>query len=336
MTDTTSWDTVQADVPRDRWDRPLIMQPATGKRKAYRRCTTFVGVLEDTYKLQEWERRVVALGMGQRPDLVLGAHSLTLSKDDQKSLQKIADTAKEVGGGSSAATTGTALHKLCERKDRGETLGRVPDPYGADLKAYDAEMKRFGIEHKAIESFRIFDDWAVAGTTDRIVKINGRYYIADIKTGRIDFGIMKILMQLAMYRHSVPYDVRTDERGVDPYTVEADKALIIHLPAGEGVCELHWVDIRLGWKFCGIAKQVWDARGTARDKMTWPALEQTELIPHEDLRASAHESFIQKALSANTIDELKSIWNSGRMVNHDTEDFTAAVKRRKAQLLGAE
>ena len=35
-------------IPRDRWGRPLVIPPGGGKKRvAYRRVTTFVGVLED-------------------------------------------------------------------------------------------------------------------------------------------------------------------------------------------------------------------------------------------------------------------------------------------------
>lgn len=333
-TDSSTWETVQADIPRDRWGKPLVMKPdGSGKRTAYKRVTNFISVLEDEYKLKQWERRATAYGMSQRPDLVMAAAAVSMDIKDRDALQKVADAAKEHAMASAAANIGTALHKFCERLDRGEPLGRVPDPYGADIKIYEKTMARFGIEHQAIESFRVFDDWQVAGTTDRIVKVDGRYYIADIKTGRVDFGISKMAMQFAMYKHSKPYDIPTDTRSVDPYFVDNEKALLIHLPAGEAVCELHWINIQEGWRMCGIAKQVWDARYVKRDKITWPLIDQYEMIPHDELRASATANFIAKALACNSLEDLKALYFSAQLSNQDTTDFVAAVKQRKAQLL---
>src|SRR5258707_590187 len=37
----------------------------------YRRTTTFIDVLQDEFALKKWDRRMVAYGMSQRPDLVL-------------------------------------------------------------------------------------------------------------------------------------------------------------------------------------------------------------------------------------------------------------------------
>src|SRR5689334_2925212 len=58
-------------VPRDRWQRPLVVPPKGGKPVAYTRCTTFVGCLEDTFNLSRWQQRMVALGLNDRPDLLL-------------------------------------------------------------------------------------------------------------------------------------------------------------------------------------------------------------------------------------------------------------------------
>ena len=51
-----------ADIRRDRFGRPLVVPPGGGPRVAYRRTTTFVGALEDTYALQQWKQRQVAIG----------------------------------------------------------------------------------------------------------------------------------------------------------------------------------------------------------------------------------------------------------------------------------
>ena len=117
---------------------------------------------------------------------------------------------KAVEHSTAAATTGTSLHALTERLDRGQKLGAVPEPYGADLKAY--EKATAGIEWTDIETFRVLDGWRVAGTADRVGRIDGTLVIADIKTGSIDYPL-KFAMQLAVYARSLPYDIGTDTRG---------------------------------------------------------------------------------------------------------------------------
>lgn len=328
----SAWSGGNVEIPRDRYDRPLVMRPDdSGKRTAYRRVTTFIGVLEDEYKLKEWERRVTAFGMGQRDDLVLAAAALSMEPEDKKSLQKVADDAKEHGLASRKANIGTALHKLTERLDRGETLGRVPAPYGDDLKAYEATCKQFRLHHHVIESFRVDDNWRVAGTTDRITRVDsydGEYVISDVKTGNLDFGKLKMAMQLAMYRHCIPYDIPTDTRGEDTVPISRKRGLIIHLPAGEGRCELHWVDLEVGHRACLVAYKVWEQRKIAADKIMWPVKDQLEFpitTPGLDL--------VDRVQAMRTLDELKELYFEAKVNNLDSLEFVGAVKSRKAQLL---
>lgn len=241
---------------------------ATGKGTCpcvyYRRTTTFIDVIQDEFKLKQWDRRMVAYGMSQRPDLALSASTVELTPDgkpvsdsEKRKLQGIADDAKEYAKGSAAATTGTSLHTLTQWIDEGKTVGHVPDPYPQDLKAYEEATR--DIEWVSIENFRVMDEWKVAGTADRIGWYKGRLRVFDIKTGGLYFEGGPA-MQLAMYARSTPYDIPTDKRTFDVSELDLGCAFIIHLPAGSGHCELKSVDITKGWGGCRIAKQVWDFR----------------------------------------------------------------------------
>jgi hypothetical protein len=44
--------------------------------------------------------------------------------------------------------------------------------------------------------------------------------------------------------------------------VSLERALVIHLPAGQARCELHWLDIAAGWEAARLAATVraWRAR----------------------------------------------------------------------------
>ena len=64
MTTTPEWE--NAEIPRDRWGRPLIVPENGGDRIPYRRCTTFVGCLDDQTGLSKWLNRRVAFGVAHR------------------------------------------------------------------------------------------------------------------------------------------------------------------------------------------------------------------------------------------------------------------------------
>lgn len=316
MTSAAQWQ--NAEIERDRFGRPLVSPPTgKGKKVSYRRCTTFVGVLEDMHNLMQWKARQVALGMGQRSDLVLAAAAA--DPGDKRKLNEITEKALEAAKAGAAADIGTALHSLTERIDRGLELGVVPQEFKADLEAYKRATD--GIEWTAIETFRVHDDYQVAGTADRIGIIHGRPMIADIKTGSIDYAVAKISMQLAMYSRSVPYDIATDKRVSDAEPVDMTRGVIIHLPAGQGRCELVEVDIARGWGGCRVAKQVLEWRAT-KGLASPLSLEAPPGPP-------TWESLIR---SANSVDNLRLIWRRAKECGQLTAEIRELAAEKSREL----
>ena len=241
--------TVRTEIERDRWGRPLIVPPGGGKPKGYTRVTTFVGALEDTYNLEKWKMRQVALGLADRPDLLL---SVAAHRDDKKQLNKACEQAVEAAKASAKATTGTALHALTEIIDRGGELPIIPDEARADLNAY--QQATAGLNMVAIEQFGVHDELQAAGTWDRIVERDGQRFIADLKTGSIEWGLGKIAQQLALYSRCQGYDPYTGHR--TPLNVHQSAGIVIHLPAGQARCDLYWIDLNAGWEAVQLSASV--------------------------------------------------------------------------------
>lgn len=240
--------TPSPQVPRDRWGRPLIIPPDGGKPVAYQRASGF-DVLDDRYNLERWGKRMVALGVAERADLLL---AISAHRDDKRKLNDLCEQAIEAAKGSASATTGTALHALTELVDRGDELPPLPDSPKADLEAYRQAMSPLHVA--ASEQFVVCDEVQAAGTFDRIVVWQGRRYVADLKTGSIEWGIRGIAQQLAIYAHGRFYNPDTGERS--PLDVDLNNALVIHLPQGEARCELVWVDVASGWEGVQLSAQV--------------------------------------------------------------------------------
>jgi len=308
-----------AEIPRDRWGRPMVLPAKGTKRVSYQRTTTFVKCLDDQTGIMKWKMRLVAAGMGQRKDLVLAAAAA--DPTDKKKNLEIAESAFEHanGTGGDAAKVGTAMHAFTERIDRGAPLGVIPQEYQADIEAYRAATEP--MEFTAIETFRVHDDWKVAGTADRIGKLKGRTMIVDIKTGSIDYP-HAMSMQLAMYARSLPYDIATDKRATDAEPVDLNRGIIIHLPAGQGRCDIYEIDISKGWGACLIAKQVWDWRG--RKGLT-TLIDPTAPIPVP----ATWESLI---LNAQNVDRLREIWRRASELGQLTPELKAAAKLRSEEL----
>ncbi|MBA2336571.1 MAG: PD-(D/E)XK nuclease family protein [Acidimicrobiia bacterium] len=238
-------------IPRDRFGSPYVVPPNGGKPVPYTRATTWAGTLDDRWNLEQWKMRQVAIGLADRPDLLL---AVTTQRDDKKALNAAVQAAMEAAKSSAAATRGTALHTLTELLDLGRPLPTIPLDVVADLAAY--ETATAGLEMISVEEFVVVDELQVAGTFDRLVRHEGKVKIADLKTGAsVEYAMGSIALQLAIYSRGVAYDHTTGTRTPLP-DVDQEEALVIHLPAGLGVCTLLRVNIRLGWEAVLIAGRV--------------------------------------------------------------------------------
>lgn len=222
----------------------------------FTRATTFAATIEDRFNLEKWFKRMTALGLVTRPDLLA---QVAANYDDKNSLDRLVDEAIEAAKGSVGANLGSALHLFAERVDRGEQP-TIPAPYDADIAAYTAKLRAAGIRvnRELMEGVVVLRSLKVAGRFDRIVEIDGYDLplIADLKTGSIDFAMPTIATQLALYsRADEMYDPATDT--CSPMVeVDTKHALVIHLPAGQAKCELVLVDIEEGWRAAQLCAEV--------------------------------------------------------------------------------
>lgn len=340
------WLEPSTDIPRDRWKRPLVVPPEGGQPIGYTRSSTLAGTLDDTYNLQSYKMRQVARGLSLRPDLQLRVASLGPEPDRytqtvehkrwKAALNEICEAADEAAGGSVKSGLGTALHAYTDRIDKGLDLGIVPETYKPHLNAYVDATRDLTAVH--IERFLVCDELQTAGTTDRVVRIDGygdQLFIADTKSGNIDFN-HKIAVQLAVYAHSVLYNHETKTR--QPLgDIDLDRALIIALNAALGTCKLVWIDIASGWE---AAKQsVWTREWRKRDNLSQPYMPNNQIAPTNpapvqeqarDLTVEAAVALEAGIRNAKTNDELIQLWTVAGSVWTDTH--TAMAAARKAEL----
>lgn len=151
----------------------------------WKRVSTLVKKVEtDTYSLEKWKLRQVLIGAARRDDLITGIKAmgkpdpLTGWTDDQKKTQnELAEKAMEAAKDSDGAITGTAVHTLTERLDRGESVEDVvrglPAPLATTLRAYAFLRRENGWETVEVERTVVCQQLEVAGTFDRVERITG-------------------------------------------------------------------------------------------------------------------------------------------------------------------
>lgn len=233
-------------VQRDRWGRPLLIPPGGGEREPYTRVTTLAGTIEDASTLTKWQMRMVAKGLSSRSDLHALVSTLDPDKDKAK-LNAVCEDAKEAAAASRAANWGTAVHSMLEAIDAGTPPDVLASEIKQDVIAYLKLRKRMGFGVVAIEKFVANPTIKVAGTADRFIDIDGHTYVADIKTGSVKYGQVKMAAQLALYAISHPYDTATDQWG-DSMDVDTGTGYILHVPHGQGTAAMYPVDLSVGYQ----------------------------------------------------------------------------------------
>jgi hypothetical protein len=248
------------ETPRDRFGRYLIAgTPHT-------RVTTIAGSVDDRHNLEAWKVRKVAEGLALRHDLYLDVVKVMGDSSDperNRSLDAVCELASDAAGASDGSRWGTEMHALTEAADRGEIVVPTSVAAGEDIVAYIQTMRSAGITvlREYVETIVVLHDLQVAGTLDRIVRVEGRPLpvIADLKTGS-SLSWHSIAIQLAHYANADQiYDPLTGLCSAMP-AVDQNLALIIHLPKGTATCTLHWVDIAAGWRAAELCYKVRDWR----------------------------------------------------------------------------
>lgn len=243
-----------AAIKRDRWGRPLITPPNGGKAVYYTRISTLAKALDDKTKLTEWKCRQTAIGLSKRPDLIAMTHAVA---DSREQMNDVVEQALSAAASNAAANLGTTLHALTEHVDKGTMPEYLPPELIPDLTAYEEAMR--GIQIIGTERFVVNDHVQAAGTFDRLLLLPGvGLVVADIKTGQHETNFPHgVCTQIAAYAHSHLYE---PDKGRVAYLpdlgVSTEVGLLIWLPAGKAKCELHLLDLSLGWELAQAAYRV--------------------------------------------------------------------------------
>lgn len=242
---------LQLPVKNGRYVAP---HPETGKQSRFTRSTNFASSISDSFTLDQWKARMLALGLARRPDLMekvkkilSGGVPYEIARERRDDLNAIAEEAKLAAGSKERAKKGTQLHKHTEEVESGRKgVADVPEEYRRDVVVYLAALEQAGfrpVKH-LIERSVLSLELGVVGTFDRVlecvrdqpvVTLNGRkvqitkgdFVIGDVKSGeRLHYAWQEILIQLSTYAHGFNENgvADVDRSGGKPVWTWADPA----------------------------------------------------------------------------------------------------------------
>jgi hypothetical protein len=250
------------EVRRDRWGRPLILQP-DGSTEPYTRPSTLAKTLSDSSALTQWAQRRTAWGVATRADLVALAATAD-GPDDRGRLTEVVGAAMEAAASGAGARMGTAIHSATEAFDTGGiTLADLPDVVRAQVEVYAALTAR--LDTLDVELFVVNDTVKVAGTTDRLFRLpDGRVVVGDLKTSSASapkYAALEWAIQLACYAGGARYDTVTGERTLLHADLDPTVGLVVHVPAGDvDQAAIYTVNLTWGAEAARLAARVRRAR----------------------------------------------------------------------------
>jgi hypothetical protein len=264
-------------VRRNRYGQYEIVPPGGGKPVGYMRATSLAEVPSDKNGIKVWFGAMAALGFMHRPGLMAQLETLIsqygpnpwyASPDAKKQLKRLIDEAAEAGGSADRSQAGTAMHSLVETLNKGGTPLVSQESTQRDLDAYRYALDAAGIvvNPDYCERIVVLDEFGVAGMPDMLsVEVPGfdQPLCADLKTGQtLDYSWQSICTQMGLYVNAdnlytqgAAADGSEDYREAMP-EVSHTHGLVIHLPAGEGRCDLYINDLVAGWEGAKVAVEV--------------------------------------------------------------------------------
>lgn len=296
------------EIPRDRWDRPLIWPPGmtaeTGTKRdmiAYARASSYGGQLEDKSNLELWGKRQMLRGAAIDVDRWRREHAEAngdpaklaqitstiidrvplgparerggeIQKRDKDTLNRLVDQADELVGSQDKASLGTAIHLATELVDLGESLDGLSPFLKNRAEAYWRATRELGLTFTAIERFGVEDVNQVAGTTDRIGYApfwgTRLQVVQDVKTSG-SMDFAGIGFGVQLATYAHMVFYSPDGTRTPHENMNMEKALIIHVSRElDGHVEFFAVDIAAGWREAQLARAVVLARRNGKKMIT--------------------------------------------------------------------
>lgn len=306
-----------------------------GKRA--KSVTNVAKIPVDSFTLEQWDRRQVAIGMAIDPNLV---EKVAVDIENRENINKVVADAKKAAKAHLKADRGTQLHRVLElvlldqeeklltaqQRNDAVTLKRTLDRY--KLTPYDA----------LVEQFVAWPQYCVTGRFDAVLeRPDGELILTDLKSGPNAVTYPQATaIQLALYARaphiSDHINIFGDKSTVTDWRTMPDRldrhhghVLLVEPDAEVGT--LHEIDIEHGWAAAQLALQIVNWR---------KELNYGKNIAHQKCEDAYNDititELISRAQDSPTLQHLRTLWNTARDNGMLTPIFRIEAEKRSRQL----
>jgi hypothetical protein len=328
----------------------VMPHPITGELTTFQRASKMGGVLADPYILRQWEKAMVAFGIGLREDLFALAASEPRPGPHHerptywwKPWETYAGQAIDAAEGKRGAHLGTAIHRFTEQHDAGTLKwSEIPSRWQPHVRKYEEMHEALGLKIETIETMIVRLDLhiGVCGRLDRLRRCpDGRLIVDDLKTGRnAPMGLDEIAIQLAIYANAEwIFDPVTMAYLPMPEEVRKDVALVSWVPVDNpDAGEVIPVDIEWGWRAAQVVAWVLEYRNAAKRT---GARKKGLRLPLSAIFDGAGDpvvpqDYAARIEAAGSLEELSGIYLEAYPAGFWTVELQEQAQRRKDEIRG--
>ena len=304
--------------------------------------TAVAKIVADSFALDQWRKRQVAIGMMLEPRL---AERVAVDPDNRETVDRVCEEALQMAGAHHAANRGTQRHRASELIDTGGTL--FTEQQRADAEAWQRTISHHGITilPEFVECFVCWPEFGVVGRFDRIGLYRGKPVIIDLKSGQNAVKYpQSTAAQLALYARAPLISANATTVGDKttitewrsaPEGLDLRTGYVVLLTDEMETGELWRIDIEHGWSGALNALALVDWRkaydygaAIAQPVKPYTEPEATALLMEE--MDAVVITLEEQIVTAPTVAALEALWSANR--DGWTDGHTEAARVRKAEL----
>jgi len=299
-----------------------------GKRA--KSVTAVAKIPVDTYSIEQWSQRQVAIGLAMDKNLV---ENIAVDIDNRDALNNIVEQAKQTASAHRAADRGSQMHRVLQLVllDQEHKLLTDQQRTDAELLKRTLDLHKLTPYDALTEQFVAWPHHTVTGRFDAILeRPDGKLILTDLKSGpNAATYPHATAIQLALYARAPHISDAIATKGdrsevIDwrtmPERLEYRYAYVLLAQPGTSTGTFHEINIEHGWAAARMALAIVNWR-----KEHNYGKDIVQEIPPP-------LSLLEQACIAPTLKTLRELWTEANDTGELSDDFRAVALERSQQL----